>query len=120
MSDNTIVPGDWIIRNGPKEEPMAAFEGMNPYQVHRAEVDTAFTDHAVFALDITPTHLTIYDPYPGRPHIIQKSLLEGEWHLATEAQVAITWAMTVIIRPKEALYSIQAEKEKYPFHRGAP
>lgn len=114
MAEDWIVPGDWIIRNAPPEMPVAAGGDMPSFG---KGVDYSFTDHATFVLDVTKTHLTLFDPWVAKPVIFQRSRLEGDWHWATEGQVAITWEMAKMVRSREAMYSIGAEKERYPFRR---
>lgn len=113
---NWILPGDWIIRSAEEDAGYTPFLETPPFIVaEKHAMNKAFTDHAVYVIDITKTHLTVYDPLAGQPAIVELDRLAGTWHHATSKQVEITWGLARIHRDKNAMFSIEAEMERYPY-----
>ena len=117
--ENWIIPGDWIIRSVPTEEKYEDGYPM-PGPRHHACEDHLFTDHAVFVLDITKSHMTIFEPLAGRPVILQLDRFEGAWHYATQRQVEVTWDIAAGTRERNQAFTLGDEKTRYPYRiRGA-
>lgn len=107
--DHWIVPGDWIIREAPDPQPESEYsEFHNP-------TGFALSNQAIHVLDVTRTHLTIYDPIAARKAIIQMSLFPGNWKRATKMQVDATWEIAYVSRPRNAVGTIDAEKNQYKY-----
>lgn len=116
-----IVPGDWVIRARPDKggfQDSVGFDmGMFRMGPPSPNDDPSFTDHAVFVMDATRTHLTIFEPLMGRPVIIEIDKLPGTWYYATQGQVEVTWILASMTRSRESAMSIQTEKEKFKYRR---
>lgn len=117
-----IVPGDWVIRSTPekpKYEDSYSFLSGPPTRKQREEEEKAdaFTDHAVFVMGITKSHMTVFEPLAGRPMILQLHEFDGTWHYATQDQVEITWELAQAIRERAAAHSIPMEKERFKYRR---
>lgn len=102
-----IIPGDWVIREAP--DAIAN----DDYEEFRNPTGYALADRAVHVLDVTKSHITIFDPIVGRKEILQLSAFPGTWRRATRAQIDATWEMAYIRRPKESLGSLDIEKKTY-------
>lgn len=125
-AENWIIPGDWVIRSTPPTEKYEdSYSFLAPpsrRQREEEEKADAFTDHAVFVMGITKSHMTLFEPLIGRPVIVQLHEFDGTWHYATEDQVEVTWEVAMSIRDRaQAAHAIPMEKAKYKYRRrGAP
>lgn len=112
-----ILKGDWIIRApdpppsyATEEQAKAAFiTKLIGFEV--ADHDS-FSEYAIYVLDATQTHLTIYDPMAGRIQILLYDRFPGTWHYATEQQVATTWDLALSLRSGASM-QIKMEQEKF-------
>lgn len=111
-----IKAGDWIIRDPADPAPTDPFEGIS--MTGRSHADLSdyilFTGHAIFVIEPTETHLTIFDPCMGRPAIIVFTRYPGAWCYATENQVAVTWTLAQLTRRDSAM-QIDLERKNFPY-----
>ena len=113
-----VLPGDWVIRAGEEENPFdSGLEGLPFFMRPKAKSNTAFSDHAIYVLDVSAEHFAIFDPWTGHPVIIQPDLLGGEWYLATENQVKVTWKLAQLVRDRNSSFAIESEMQKFPYRR---
>lgn len=112
-----ILKGDWIIRE-PAEAPSYFSEDqakaalISKFIGFEAPDHDSFSDHAIYVLDATQSHLTVFDPMLGRILILLYDRFPGTWHYATEQQVATTWDLAVAARPSAGM-QINMEKDKF-------
>lgn len=120
----TMQAGDWIIREGPeiRVADFGAYSGEimpNPLMIEvgarELQMAMAFTGHSVFVLDVTDTHLTVFDPFQGQPTILQLSYFTGSWLLASRAQVEVTWTLAKKVCRQEMIPLLEAVISKYPY-----
>lgn len=110
---HSIQKGDWIIRD--PEDPPAINQFQFPPMMTADFTDyVSFSDHAVFVLDSTQGHLTIYSPILGRPAIIVFDRFPGRWRYATCQQVETTWDLALMARRDHGM-QIKMEKDKFPW-----
>lgn len=113
-----VVPGDWVIRCAPEKtewsEPQ--YEFLSPSQPPKKQTDNhSFTDHAIYVIDVTKTHMTVHEPLFGRPVIFQIHEYPGTWHLASMRQVEMTWILAGNVRERGQSMQLQVEKQNMPY-----
>lgn len=111
-----ILAGDWVIRVPADPPAIAAFEMPFPGMGKSGDVNDyqSGSRHAVFVLDATQHHLTIFDPLAGQPSIIVYDRCPGDWYYATFKQVEITWQLARFFRPQQSM-SVDMEIRQYPY-----
>lgn len=124
MNKHGMTPGDWVIREGPeiKAGDFGMYSGeLMPNQLtmeigHRELQNAlAFTGHAVHVLDVTDSHVVIFDPFQGQQIILQLSYFTGTWRLATRVQVETTWILAQKMVHQNMLPLLQSVIPKYPY-----
>lgn len=124
MNKTGMKQGDWVIREGPeiKVGDFGMFNGElmpNPLTMelgHRELQNAlAFTGHSVFVLDVTDSHMVIFDPFQAQPIILQLSNFTGTWRLATQMQVEATWTIAMKAIRQDMVPLLQAVVSKYPY-----
>jgi len=113
------IPGDWVIRCAPEKtewsEPQYEFIQTRAPNLQKPIDYTSFTDHAIYVIDVTRTHMTVHDPLFGRPVIFQIHEMPGSWHLATMRQVEMTWILAGNVRERGQSMQLQIEKQNMPY-----
>lgn len=90
-----MLPGDWVIHAGPIRMPVPV--------VHPAGTEvvswllTPWSTAAVHVLDVTPSHLVVYDPLSGGREIVDRSVYVG-FQRATRTMVDVTWILADRVR----------------------
>lgn len=110
-----IRAGDWLIRVPAEPPASAAFETPFPGMRPRDSCDyDAFTDHAIYVLDATQDHLTVFCPWAGKPGIIVYDRFPGDWRYANAKQVEVTWTIARSIRKDNAMV-LELEIKNFPY-----
>ena len=116
-----IIPGDWIIRSAPEPDTTAGSGVEDPIlrfmMKKMGNEDNDFSFYAVCVMDATLTHLTVFNPVKGRAEIIQLSLYKGDWHLATEKQVEVTWTLAKMNVRSEMIGLLEASIKTFPYRK---